>query len=69
MSVPHDPPLPKIGSPVTTACNGIIYYEVDTPTALFRGQRIYFCLPSCLKSFQDDPKTSCLVDNINQHNE
>ncbi len=69
MSVLHDPPLPKIGDSVTTACKGLIFYEADTPTVLSRGQRIYFCLPSCLKAFQDDPETSCLADDIKQHND
>jgi YHS domain-containing protein len=49
---------------VTTACKGIIPFEVGTPTALFCGKRVYFCLTSCLKAFLDDPDTSCLADEI-----
>lgn len=49
-----------------TACKGLIFYEEDTPTAVLGEQRLYFCLPSCLKAYQDDPKTSCLVDEFNR---
>jgi len=57
-------PLPKVGSPVITACKGVILYEASTPTALYHGKRVYFCLISCLKAFLDDPETSCLPDKI-----
>jgi len=66
MSTPQNPPMPKVGSPVYTACKGIIFYEDDTPTAVFGERRLYFCLSSCLKAFQDDPKTSCLADEFNR---
>ena len=69
MSVTSDQQLPKVGSPVTTACKGIISYDADTPAVLFRGERIYFCMPACLKAFQDDPKKSCLADEINKQTE
>ncbi|HEY5670369.1 MAG TPA: hypothetical protein VIS10_10255 [Anaerolineales bacterium] len=68
MSEPQNAPTPKSGSPVYTACKGIIFYEDDTPTAVFGERRLYFCLPSCLRAFQEDPKTSCLADEINSEN-
>ena len=61
-------PLPRVGSPVTTACKGVILYETGTPTTLYHGKRIYFCLVSCLKAFLDDPETSCLADETKGHN-
>ena len=61
MNAPKDPLLPKVGSAVTTACSGFIPFEKNTPHTIYRGRRIYFCLPSCLKAFQDDPKTSCMA--------
>ena len=60
MAAQQNPSLPKIGSEVTTACKGLIYYEATTPNVIYHGRRIYFCLSSCLKAFQEDPKTSCL---------
>ena len=60
MGASQNPSPPGVGDPVTTACGGTILYEKGMPNALYRGRRIYFCLNSCLKIFQDDPKTSCL---------
>jgi len=64
-----DPLLPLPETPVTTACRGFILYDKNTPTEVYRGRRIYFCLPSCLKAFQEDPKTSCLAGDILQESE
>jgi YHS domain-containing protein len=61
-----DPPLPKPGSAVPTACRGTILYENGTPSAIFRGRRVYFCMKSCLKAFQEDPRTSCLAAEFYQ---
>lgn len=63
MSDNAQPPIAALGSVVPTACQGLMRFEAGTPNAVYRDQRIYFCLPSCLKSFQDDPKTSCLAGN------
>ena len=57
-------PFPKADSPVTTACNGYILYEEGTPSAIYKGKRVYFCLPSCLKAFEDDPRTSCMASDF-----
>ena len=35
--------------------------EEDTPHTVFRGHRIYFCLPECLTTFDQNPSTSCLA--------
>ncbi len=63
MAAQQNPSLPEIGSEVTTACKGLIYYEAGTPNVIYHGRRIYFCLSSCLKAFQEDPKTSCLASH------
>ncbi len=54
-------PLPAVGSVVATACKGTIRYEKNVPTLVYKGQRLFFCLPTCKRSFQYDPKTSCLA--------
>jgi len=64
-----DLPLPPTDTPVLTACKGFILFEQHTPTTVYRGRRIYFCLPSCLKAFQEDPKTSCMAGDILQETE
>jgi hypothetical protein len=61
MSVSQEPPLPRPGSVVTTACRGFMHFQSDTPNAVYRGRRVFFCLPTCLKSFEENPKTSCLA--------
>lgn len=55
------PLLPPFGSLVKTACKGVMQLEEDTPHTVFRGHRIYFCLPECLTTFDQNPSTSCLA--------
>lgn len=59
----EEPAVPMIGSPVLTACGGQIQFEQGTPTAVYRGQRVYFCLPACREDFERDPSISCLADS------
>jgi hypothetical protein len=61
MGAAPQPSLPLLGSVVPTACRGYLLLEADTPTTIYRGRRIYFCLPDCLKSFVQNPSTSCLA--------
>lgn len=63
MSDAGQPPIANLGSVVTTACRGFIHFEAATLHTVYRGRRIYFCLPACLKTFQDDPKISCMAGN------
>ena len=54
-------PLPEIGSQIITACRVVSQFAAATPTAVYEGQRIYFCLQSCLEDFKTDPENSCLA--------
>lgn len=56
-----DAPLPKNGTPVPTACRGYIMLAKDTTHVVYHGKRIFFCLPSCRRSFENDPQTSCMA--------
>jgi YHS domain-containing protein len=51
----------KFGTPVRTACGGVIHYSADTPCILFKGEAVYFCLPVCKEDFDRDPLSSCLA--------
>ncbi len=55
------PALPPAGSMVKTACKGVMLLEEDTPQTVFRDQRVYFCLPECLATFNQNPSTSCMA--------
>lgn len=63
MSLKPEIPLPETGVLVTTACRGCIRFDEDTPHAVYRGQRVYFCLPLCLEDFVQNPENSCLKGN------
>ena len=56
-------PLPEIGSKIVTACKGVSQFVSATPTAVYQGQRLYFCLQSCLEEFEADPENSCLTSH------
>ena len=38
-----------------TACGGNLTDPTGYPSAIYRGQRIYFCLQACLRVFESDP--------------
>jgi len=39
-----------------TACGGKITDPQRYPSAVFRGERVYFCTPACLRAFESDPE-------------
>lgn len=42
--------------PFTTACGGKIKNPEQFPSALFNGEKVYFCTHACLRAFEADPE-------------
>lgn len=38
-----------------TACGGTLKDTEGYPSAIYRGERIYFCTPACLRAFKQGP--------------
>ena len=38
-----------------TACGGTLAYPENYPSAMYRGEKVYFCMRACLRVFQQDP--------------
>ena len=38
-----------------TACGGKLKDPTNYPSAIYHGERIYFCTRACLRVFQQDP--------------
>jgi YHS domain-containing protein len=38
-----------------TACGGVIDDPENFPSAIYRGERVYFCTLACLKAFEQNP--------------
>ena len=38
-----------------TACDGLLDPPKNFPSAMYRGQRVYFCLMACLQAFTQNP--------------
>ena len=51
MSQPEPPSEPV----AFTVCGGKIYDLARYPSALNRGERVYFCTRACLRAFEADP--------------
>lgn len=49
--LPMDP-----GQVVLTVCGGKLKEPENYPSAIFHGERIYFCTPACLAAFVSDPE-------------
>ncbi len=46
---------PPPESELKTACGGKIKDISKYPSAIYRGERIYFCTRACLRVFEQDP--------------
>ncbi|MBI5839808.1 MAG: hypothetical protein HZB19_06875 [Chloroflexi bacterium] len=44
-------PLPEY----KTACGGKLTAPTNYPSAMYRGERVYFCTRACLRVFEQDP--------------
>lgn len=40
---------------VETVCGGKLNYPEKYPSALYKGERVYFCTAACLRAFEGDP--------------
>jgi YHS domain-containing protein len=38
-----------------TACGGKLKDPVNYPSAMYQGERVYFCTPACLRAFEQAP--------------
>ena len=38
-----------------TACGGTLKEPTQYPSAMYRGERVYFCTRDCLRVFEQDP--------------
>ena len=41
--------------PYKTACGGRLKDPTGYPSAIYKGERIYFCKQACLRVFEQDP--------------
>ncbi len=47
---------PPALEPLThAACGGKLSGPAQYPSAVYRGQRVYFCTYACLRAFESDP--------------
>lgn len=62
MKLPENPDLADLraGDLVFTACGGRIEYAPWIAQVLVQGKRVFFCLPSCQREFEQNPRFSCL---------
>jgi YHS domain-containing protein len=53
---PGQTPLPnEVG--YRTACGGKLKDPTHYPSAVFHGERVYFCIRACLHTFERDPES------------
>jgi YHS domain-containing protein len=48
-------PTPALPPEYKTACGGKLTDPSKYPSAMYRGERIYFCTRACLRVFEQDP--------------
>jgi len=41
---------------ILTVCGGRMKDPEKFPSAIFRGERVYFCTAACLSAFESDPE-------------
>ena len=45
----------KQSSLAKTACGGLLDHPGNFPSAMYRGERVYFCTMACLQAFTRNP--------------
>ena len=45
----------KQSSLAKTACGGLLDHPDNFPSAMYRGERVYFCTTACLQAFTQNP--------------
>ena len=50
-----NPTAPSEEPKAATACGGKISDPSRYPSAIYLGQRVYFCTHACLRAFESDP--------------
>jgi len=45
----------KQSSHAKTACGGLLDHPENFPSAMYRGERVYFCTSACLHAFIQNP--------------
>ena len=50
---------------IFTVCGGKINDPNCYPSTLFRGERVYFCTQTCLRTFESDPE--CFMSGEIEH--
>ena len=48
-------PTPAQSSEYKTACGGKLKDPTNYPSAIYQGQRVYFCTRACLRVFEHNP--------------
>jgi YHS domain-containing protein len=46
---------PPQSSPGKTACGGLVDNPEAFASAVYRGERVYFCMLACLRAFEENP--------------
>jgi len=54
--MPDEPRKKQLPPGCYTACGGRIQEPERYPSAIYRGQRIFFCNTACLGAFESDPE-------------